>query len=99
MRNMFFLDDLYEYLLETGEIYTVRKFCYHRGVDIIHVNHGGRFKRSFIKEVTATKDLEEYASRGGLGTAKEWATLLLQLNDNHPPTSVSPFYMYRVIKL
>ncbi len=99
MRNMFFLDDLYEYLLETGEIYTVRKYCYHRGVDIVHVNREGKFKRTFIKEVVTTADLEDYADKSGVGSAREWATLLLQLNENQPPTTETPFYMYRIVKL
>lgn len=95
-KDLRFLPKLEQFLIKVGSIYTVRRFLYHKGCDLVSVNNSGTYRRKFIQEVTSIKDLEPYSHLSGLYTPEKWWSKLTQINHGLKPSEDRPFYLYGI---
>uniref|UniRef100_A0A6M3LT49 Uncharacterized protein n=1 Tax=viral metagenome TaxID=1070528 RepID=A0A6M3LT49_9ZZZZ len=69
------------FLARQGFVYTVRG--YKMRDNEIFVKGLGRYKRTFVKEVTAKTDLDKFITCSGFNNTENWWSTILMFCGNH----------------
>jgi hypothetical protein len=91
------LPELKRFLLERGEIYTVRR--YRMSEAYVEIEGVGRCRRIPLGKVSDVSQLKQFVSASGFDTAEDWWSKILSFIPEYMSQERVAKYLYRVVRV
>ena len=97
MGVMSFLPELKRFLLEHGEIYTVRR--YRMAEACVEIDGVGKCRRVPLGKVSDMSQLEQFVAASGFDTVEAWWTKILSFIPEYVSQEKVAKYLYHVVRM